>query len=135
RNRLPASFLARVHEVPDAVLDDRTANAAVDVPQLEQFARGAQTRGSQFVGVVAANERVANTGCIDSSAHGVAARLRHDVHRRAADLGLTEATGGRKADLLRVRDIGQISRHAAAAERGADAETIHLQATFRATST
>ena len=52
--QLPSS--RDVHEVPDAILDDRPADAAVEVPQLEQLAGRAQTGRLQFVGVVAADQ-------------------------------------------------------------------------------
>ena len=129
-NRLPASFLSRVHEVPHAILQDRPADAGIEVPQLEQFTGRTQTGVSQFVGVVAADQAVTDPRGVDGAADRVASRLRNDVHGRAADLGFAQAAGCREGDLLRVRDVGQVSRDAAAAERRADAEAIDLQAAF-----
>ena len=64
----------------------------------------------------------------------VAAGPRHDVHRGAADLGFAEAARRREGDLLRVADVRQIPGHAAAAQRRADRQPVHLQATLGASS-
>ena len=87
---------------------------------------------SQFVGVVAADHAAADARDVDGAADRVAAGLRHDVHRRAADLGFAESAGRREADLLRVADVGHVARHAAAAERCADVEAVDLQAALGA---
>ena len=67
---------------------------------------------------------------VDGALDGVAAGLRHDVHRRSADFRFAEAAGRRERDFLRVADVGDVARHAAAVERRADAEAVHLQAAF-----
>src|SRR4030095_2202538 len=56
----------------------------------------------------------------------------HDVLLWAADFGFTESAGSREGDFLRVADIGDVARDAAAAQCGADIEPFDLQSSFSA---
>ena len=55
----------------------------------------------------------------------VATRLRNDVHHQAGGFGLTESTGRRERDFLRVADISNVGRRLSAAWRVADVQAIH----------
>ena len=88
----------------------------------------AEARRRERVGVVAADHAVVDAGRVERPLDRVAAGLRHDGHRRAADFGFAETARRREGDLLRVDDVGDVARDAAAVDRRPGADAVHLQA-------
>ena len=60
----------------------------------------------------------------------VATFLRHDVQRRAADLGFAETAGRRQHHFLRVVDVRDVRGYAGTVERSANTDAVDLQAAF-----
>src|SRR6266542_5231689 len=89
-NRTMLSFIAERAVVPQAILLDGPADAERFVPLLDQLPRRRQSLVLQFLRVVAAHPRLRHAGEINLSLHRVAAALRHDAERRAADFGFAE---------------------------------------------
>ena len=73
---------------------------------------------------------LAHAGQIRRAFERVAAALRDDAERGAADFGFTQPAGGRRHHFLRVRDVGDVGRDAAAAESRARVQAVHLHAAF-----
>ena len=121
------ALVAHAKEVPEAVSDDRPADAEVEVPELLELARRGQAAVLQFLRVVAAHHSAAHGGGIELTGERVATLFRHDVHRRAADLGFAEAARRDHRDFLRVPDVRDVRGHAGAAERGTDAQAVELE--------
>ena len=123
-------LIAKVQEVPESILLDRAAKAEGVVPQLQQTARRAESRGLQLRCVVGADHAFADPGEEQRPTQRVSARLRDDAERRPGHFGVAEAGGHREGDFLRVGDVRVVAGHAAAISRRADAKAVHLQASF-----
>src|SRR5207248_873524 len=55
-----AALFTHVQEIPQAILPDRTADAAGEIPQLQEIARRAQTAVFEILRVVAADHAAAD---------------------------------------------------------------------------
>src|SRR5207342_545460 len=128
------SFLARVEEIPDAILLDGAADAAREIPQLQEIARRAQAAGFQVVRVVAADHPAGHAREVGVPLDGVAAGLRNDVHDGPANFGFTETARRGERHLLRAPEVGHIAGRAAAGERRAGVQAVELHAPFGAAS-
>ena len=84
----------------------------------------------QLRAVVAAHHALAHAGQIRRTFERVATALRDDAERGAADFDLAQPAGGRRHDFLRVRNVGDVGRDAAAAEARARVQPVHLHAAF-----
>ena len=93
---------------PQLVLSDGPAETAGHIPQLEQLAGRRQAGGFQRVAVIAAHHPAAHAGPVEGALDRIAAGLRHDTQRRAADLRFAEAAGRGERDFLRVGDVGEV---------------------------
>src|SRR5215216_2022293 len=120
-------LVTQIQEVPQALLPDRPADAAGEVPQLQQSPGHPETCGAEFGRVIVIDEALANPRDVDRSLDRVAAGLRHDAESRTGDLCLAEASRNGEGDLLRVGDVGVVSGHAAAVACGTHAEAVDLQ--------
>src|SRR4029077_16134629 len=100
------------------------------VPLPEQLPGRRQAGVAQRIAVVAADHPRAHARQIGRTPDAVAAAFRNDAERWAADFDFAEAAGGRRDHFLRVRDVGDIGRDAAAAESRARIQAVHLHAAF-----
>ena len=80
-NRPVLPFVTRCRVVPDAIAEDRAADAAGEVPLLDERARRRETGVLQLVAVVAGHEAVRHAGEVDRARRLVAAAARHDAER------------------------------------------------------
>src|SRR5688572_23649077 len=120
RDRAVLPLVAGRRVVPEAILEDRAADAEGEVPLFDQLAGGGESGRPQLVAVIAADHSLADARDERGAADRVAAAAWHDAQRRATDFRFAEAARGRRHNLLRVGDVGDVSRHATAAEPGAD---------------
>ena len=116
--------------VPEAILQDRAPHAEREVPLLDQRAWSRQPRGLQLRTVVAAHHPAARSGRVDVAGERVAAALRDDAERRTADFRFTKSARCRRHHFLRVGNVRDVGRDAAAAETGAGVQSVHLHAAF-----
>ena len=128
------ALVAQGVEEPQPILLDRSADRAVEVPDLRAGARRRQASSLEVVCVIAADHPLRHAGQIHAAFHRVAAGLRDDVHRGSADFGFAEAARARQRDFLRVADVGDVGRDAAAVECRPDADAVQLKAAFVAAS-
>ena len=101
-----------------------------EVPLLEQLAGRGQAERLQLRAVVAAHHALAHAGQIRRTFERVATALRDDAERGAADFDFAQPAGGRRHHFLRVRNVGDVGRDAAAAESRAGVQAVHLHAAF-----
>ena len=133
-HRAIAAFFARVEEIPDAILLDRTADAAREIPQLQEIARRAQPAVLQVLRVVAADHAAGHAREVGVPLDGVAAGPRDDVHHRSADFGFAESAGRGERHFLRAPEIRHVARRAAAASGAPGIQSVELHAPFGAAS-
>src|SRR5688572_13215586 len=121
------SLASKVQEVPETILPDGAANPAGVIPQLQQAAGCAETRGLQLRRVVVADHTLTDAGEVHRSSDAVAAGLGNDAQDRTGDFSFAEAGGDREGDLLRVGDVRVVAGHTATVACRADAQPVDLQ--------
>ena len=127
-DRVLAAAVVAEEVEPDLVALDRAAERVAGVVDVVGLGRGAQARGLQFVGVVAGLHPTAEAGEEGVRAEGVAAGARDEVDRGPAHFGFAQSAGGRDRHFRGVLDVLAVSGYAAAVERCAGVEPVHLRA-------
>ena len=92
------------------------------------LARRGQPASRSSSRVVAADHAAGGSRAEERAAHRVATFFRQHVERRPAAFGFAEAARGDHRDLARVRDVGDVRRHAGAVECRADADAVNVHA-------
>ena len=114
-----AALCSRGGEVPQPILEDRSADRGVQVVDLRQ-----RRRCRHFAAGVVGLQVLAAAAVERRAMERVATGLRHDVHHHAGGFRFAEPSRGRERDLRGVADIDREPRGLIASRRVADVEAV-----------
>ena len=120
----------RVGEVPDAVLQDRTADRPPHIVGLGERSTRRRPLRSQRRREIVGLQVLPGAADEERPLHRIAAVPGHDVHHESRGLRLAQGTRGRERHLRRVAGIDHIASRRIAVGRTADSQSVEREAPF-----